>query len=378
MQYDAPMLIEPIRRALYDAGIREMTQIQNETIPVMLEGKEVIAKAPTGTGKTFAFGIPILQTINREEKKTQAVILCPTRELCVQLRDEMRVLAAHLPEIRIAAVYGGQPMRRQIEQLRKHPQIVVATPGRLIDHYRHKNVSFADVTVTVLDEADEMLDMGFFKDVRYLLDQMPKVSKLSMFSATISRPVMDIGWLYQRDPVEITVLPVEENKPKILQYGIEATGTKKIFDLFALIRNIAPEKAIIFCNTKYQTASLTEQLVKRGGFTAKCIHGDMAQPLRNKIMTSYKAGEFALLVVTDVAARGIDVTGVDAVINFDVPQENEYYIHRIGRTGRAKQEGKAYTFFSQNDKAHLLNILHYTKSEFTMVKIDAEGRLVSA
>ena len=378
MQYNAPMLIEPIRRALYDAGIREMTQIQNETIPVMLEGKEVIAKAPTGTGKTFAFGVPILQTINREVNKTQAVILCPTRELCVQLRDEMHVLAAHLPEVRIAAVYGGQPMRRQIEQLQKHPQIVVATPGRLIDHYRHKNVSFANVTVTVLDEADEMLDMGFFKDVRYLLDQMPKTSKLSMFSATISRPVMDIGWLYQRDPVEITVLPVEENKPKILQYGIEATGTKKIFDLFALIRNIAPEKAIIFCNTKYQTASLTEQLVKRGGFTAKCIHGDMAQPLRNKIMASYKAGEFALLVVTDVAARGIDVTGVDAVINFDVPQENEYYIHRIGRTGRAKQEGKAYTFFSQNDKAHLLNILHYTKSELTMMKIDAEGRLVPA
>ena len=303
--------------------------------------------------------------------------MCPTRELCTQLRDEMRALAQMIPEIRVAAVYGGQPIRKQIEALQKKPQIVVATPGRLIDHYKHRNIRLNNIAVTVLDEADEMLDMGFFKDVRFILDQLPKKNRLSMFSATISRPVMDIGWLYQRDPEELVVEPVEENKPKIAQYGLRATGTQKILDVMQLIRVVAPERAIIFCNTKYQTGSLCDQLVRKG-FSAKCIHGDMAQSLRNKIMNEYKAGAFQLLVVTDVAARGIDVTGVDAVINFDVPQENEYYIHRIGRTGRAKQEGKAYTFFWDNDWLHLDDILRYTKSEMTMLKLTENGELVEA
>jgi len=377
MKFDELDLIEPIRTALTKIGVSEMTEIQEKAIPVLLQKKEVIAKAPTGTGKTYAFGIPIITGIDPEIKAPQALILCPTRELCTQLRDEMRALSQDIPQIRVAAVYGGQPIRRQIEALQKNPQIVVATPGRLIDHYKHHNIRLNRIAVTVLDEADEMLDMGFFKDVRFILDQLPKKNRLSMFSATISRPVMDIGWLYQRDAAELVVEPVKENKPKIVQFGLRATGTQKILDLMQLVRVVKPERAIIFCNTKYQTGSLCDQLVRKG-FSAKCIHGDMAQPLRNKIMNEYKSGGFQLLVVTDVAARGIDVTGVDAVINFDVPQENEYYIHRIGRTGRARQEGKAYTFFWDNDKAHLDQILHYTKSEMRYLKFNENGELTDA
>lgn len=377
MKFDELDLIEPIRTALTKIGVSEMTEIQEKAIPVLLQKKEVIAKAPTGTGKTYAFGIPIITGIDPEIKAPQALILCPTRELCTQLRDEMRALSQDIPQIRVAAVYGGQPIRRQIEALQKNPQIVVATPGRLIDHYKHHNIRLNRIAVTVLDEADEMLDMGFFKDVRFILDQLPKKNRLSMFSATISRPVMDIGWLYQRDAAELVVEPVKENKPKIVQFGLCATGTQKILDLMQLVRVVKPERAIIFCNTKYQTGSLCDQLVRKG-FSAKCIHGDMAQPLRNKIMNEYKSGGFQLLVVTDVAARGIDVTGVDAVINFDVPQENEYYIHRIGRTGRARQEGKAYTFFWDNDKAHLDQILHYTKSEMRYLKFNENGELTDA
>ena len=377
MNFDEIGLIAPIQTALAKIGVSEMTEIQEKAIPVLLQKREVIAKAPTGTGKTYAFGIPIITEIDLNVRAPQALILCPTRELCTQLRDEMRALAQDMPEIRVAAVYGGQPIRRQIDALQKNPQIVVATPGRLIDHWKHHNIRLNRIAVTILDEADEMLDMGFFKDVRFILDQLPPKNRLSMFSATISRPVMDIGWLYQRDPVELVVEPVKENKPKIAQFGLRSTGTQKILDLMQLIRTIKPERAIIFCNTKYQTGSLCDQLVRKG-FSAKCIHGDMAQALRNKIMSEFKAGGFQLLVVTDVAARGIDITGVDAVINFDIPQENEYYIHRIGRTGRAKKEGKAYTFFWDNDKAHLDQILHYTKFEMQYLKFDENGELTDA
>ena len=377
MNFDEIGLIAPIQTALAKIGVSEMTEIQEKAIPVLLQKREVIAKAPTGTGKTYAFGIPIITEIDLNVRAPQALILCPTRELCTQLRDEMRALAQDMPEIRVAAVYGGQPIRRQIDALQKNPQIVVATPGRLIDHWKHHNIRLNRIAVTILDEADEMLDMGFFKDVRFILDQLPPKNRLSMFSATISRPVMDIGWLYQRDPVELVVEPVKENKPKIAQFGLRSTGTQKILDLMQLIRTIKPERAIIFCNTKYQTGSLCDQLVRKG-FSAKCIHGDMAQALRNKIMNEFKAGGFQLLVVTDVAARGIDITGVDAVINFDIPQENEYYIHRIGRTGRAKKEGKAYTFFWDNDKAHLDQILHYTKFEMHYLKFDENGELTDA
>lgn len=377
MKYEDLSVSKEIIQAAHVMGFVDLTEIQEKAIPVLMEGKELIAKAPTGTGKTCAFGIPIIEKIDPELKTPQALVLCPTRELCTQLRDDFRRLAQFKPEIKIVALYGGQPIRKQIDALKTNPQILVATPGRLIDHIKHHAVRVNQVTTAVLDEADEMLDMGFFKDVRWILDQLPKGFKLSMFSATISRPVMDIGWLYQRDPEEIVVEPVEENKPKITQYAINSTGTRKFQDVVRILhaRNFA--KAIIFCNTKYQTQSLCDEL-KELGFSADCIHGDMLQPARNKIMNTFKSGDLHLLVVTDVAARGIDVTGVDAVINYDLPIENEYYVHRIGRTGRAKQAGVAYTFFSERDQKHFEEIIHYTRSEVELVKVAENGDLLPA
>lgn len=375
MKYEELKLSPEILKAVQKMGFSEMTEIQEKAIPILMENREVIAKAPTGTGKTCSFGIPIIESIDLEQNFPQALVLCPTRELCTQLRDDFRKLAQFKPGIKIVALYGGQPIRRQIDALHQNPQILIATPGRLMDHIRHHAVSVRQIRRAVLDEADEMLDMGFFKDVRWILDQLPKEMKLSMFSATISRPVMDIGWLYQRDAEEIIVQPVEDSKPKIDQYAIKSTGTKKIEELVYLIKKLDFHRMIVFCNTKYQTASLCGQLSDRG-LSANCIHGDMMQSQRNKIMSDYKEGKFEVLVVTDVAARGIDVTGVDAVFNFDVPQENEYYLHRIGRTGRAKHSGVAYTFYSDSDRAHLNDIIRHTRSEVQFVKFDDAGELV--
>lgn len=375
MKYQALDLSPEILQAIQKMGFSEMTEIQQKAIPILLEGRELIAKAPTGTGKTCAFGIPLVEGIDPAVKAPQALVLCPTRELCTQLRDNIRALAQFKPDLKVVALYGGQPIQKQLSALRQNPQILIATPGRMIDHIKHRNVSVKQVRRAVLDEADEMLDMGFFKDVRWILDQLPRDFRLSMFSATISREVMDIGWLYQRDAEEIVVQPVEESKPKIDQYAIRSSGTRKINELCALICKKEYHRNMIFCNTKYQTESLCRQMVERG-LSAKCINGDMAQGERNRIMSEYKAGKFENLVVTDVAARGIDVTGVDAVFNFDVPLENEYYLHRIGRTGRAKQTGVAYTFWNDNDRRHFDNIIRYTRSEVQFVRFGEDMELL--
>ncbi len=377
MKYEEFDLSPELLRAVTEMGFSELTEIQAKAIPLMRDGKELLAKAPTGTGKTCAFGIPIVEGIDPEKKGVQALILCPTRELCTQLRDDFRRLCKYRPEIRVVAAYGGQPIAKQVEALKKNPQIVAATPGRLIDHIKHHTIRLNQVRIAILDEADEMLDMGFFKDVRWILEQLPKGFRLSMFSATISRPVMDIGWLYQRDPEEIVVQPVEENKPRITQYAIKSTGTKKIMDLIHILRIGSFCRTIVFCNTKYQTQSLAGQLEARD-FSVRCINGDLIQSARNKIMADFKEGRFRILVVTDVAARGIDVSDVDAVINFDVPLENEYYLHRIGRTGRARKSGVSYTFYSDSDKKHLDDIIHYTRSEVQFVGFNDRGELAPA
>lgn len=376
MNYEDLNLSPEVVRAVREMGFAEMTEIQQKAIPLLLENKELIAKAPTGTGKTCAFGLPLIEAVDEDADYPQALVLCPTRELCTQIRDDLRSFAKHKPKIKVVALYGGQPIPKQLTQLKQGPQILVATPGRLTDHIKHRAVSLKQVTRAVLDEADEMLDMGFYKDVQWLLDQLPKGKfRLSMFSATISRPVMDIGWLYQRDPEEIIVEPVFENKPDIGQYAIKSAGTRKINELCEIIQKLNFHRNMIFCNTKYQTESLCRQMVGRG-LSAKCINGDMLQKERNQIMNEYKDGGFENLVVTDVAARGIDVTGVDAVFNFDVPLENEYYLHRIGRTGRAKQSGVAYTFWSDGDSRHFNDIIRYTRSEVKFLKFDENRELV--
>lgn len=376
MFYSELKLPAEIFRAVEQMGFVEMTEVQEKAIPPMLEGKDIVAKAPTGTGKTCAFGIPLLLALDMESDRVQALILAPTRELARQITDDLRDLSRFLPEIRIACIYGGQPIRKQIAQLKKGPQILVATPGRLLDHVQRRTVRLQDVTRIVLDEADEMLDMGFYKDVIKIMDALKKRKQMGMFSATISRPVMDISWLYQRDPVEITVQPVAESMPKITQYSLATTGQDKLSDVADIVEQNAYERVMIFCNTKYSTAMLSNQLAGVG-LDADCLHGDMSQGERNKVMTRFREGKLRILVSTDVAARGIDVDDVDVVINYDVPASNEYYIHRIGRTGRAKKEGASYILYMPDEDKRLRDMLRLTRNTAISVHFDAERKLIT-
>ena len=374
MQFkDMPGLWPEILQAVERMGFSEMTEVQEKTLPVMLSGRDVIAKAPTGTGKTCAFGIPLVQRIDPARAVPQAVVLAPTRELAQQIAGDLEDLAHFLPEIRVACVYGGADMQKQINRLKKGCQIVVATPGRLMDHMRHKSIDTRAVESVVLDEADEMLNMGFYKDVRRIIDAMHARKSLCMFSATISREVMDIGWLYQRDAEEIFVQPVQASQPRITQYTLCTTGRSKLADLAQIILSGGYKRVMVFCNTKFTTASLTNQLA-RLGFGADCLHGDLSQGERNKIMAAFREGKVAVLVATDVAARGIDVEDVDAVINYEPPTSNEYYTHRIGRTGRAKKEGVSYLLYSADEKRRVDELLRLTRSRAIPVHWDAEHK----
>ena len=351
-----------IIRATQAMGYTEMTEIQQKAIPLMLAGHDMIAKAPTGTGKTVAFGIPILQkAAGFPAGAPKAVLLSPTRELAQQIAQDLTNLAQFLPEIRVVCVYGGAGLEKQQKQLKAGCQIVVATPGRLMDHYRHHALDLSQVTTIVLDEADEMLNMGFYKDVRGIIDLLKSRESLSMFSATISREVLDIGWLYQHNAAEVDVQPVQESSPKIAQYKLLTTGRDKLADLAQIIISKDYKRVMVFCNTKYNTGMLANQLA-RLHFNVDCLHGDLSQAERNRIMQRFKAGEINVLVATDVAARGIDVSDVDAVINYDVPEENEHYTHRIGRTGRAKREGASYLFYTKDEQKRVDTLLRLTRN----------------
>ena len=351
-----------IIRATQAMGYTEMTEIQQKAIPLMLAGHDMIAKAPTGTGKTVAFGIPILQkAAGFPAGAPKAVVLSPTRELAQQIAQDLTDLAQFLPEIRVVCVYGGAGLEKQQKQLKAGCQIVVATPGRLMDHYRHHALDLSQVTTIVLDEADEMLNMGFYKDVRGIIDLLKSRESLSMFSATISREVLDIGWLYQHNAAEVDVQPVQESSPKIAQYKLLTTGRDKLADLAQIIISKDYKRVMVFCNTKYNTGMLANQLA-RLHFNVDCLHGDLSQAERNRIMQRFKAGEINVLVATDVAARGIDVSDVDAVINYDVPEENEHYTHRIGRTGRAKREGASYLFYTKDEQKRVDTLLRLTRN----------------
>lgn len=363
---------EAIIKATEELGFTQMTEIQQKAIPVMLAGKDLIAKAPTGTGKTCAFGIPVIEHIDPDLPQIQAIVLAPTRELATQICDDIRNLTRFLPQIKTVVVYGGQSMERQKQQFRKNPQILIATPGRLLDLMQHRALSLQAVSTAVLDEADKMLDMGFYKDVRKILDSLKNLKQMCMFSATISREVMDIGWLYQRDPEEITVLPVQESEPKIDQYSIQCIGREKIEIILRLMKQFEVTRAIVFCNTKYTTGMVAEQLYASGLNTA-CLHGDMRQSERNKIMEEYKSGAIDILVATDVAARGIDVSDIQVVFNYDITPDNDSYLHRIGRTGRAKKEGISFVLHSKDEQKRLDSIIHYTHSNIIPLEMDGWG-----
>ena len=351
-----------IIQATQAMGYTEMTEIQQKAIPLMLAGHDMIAKAPTGTGKTVAFGIPILQkAADFPAGAPKAVVLSPTRELAQQIAQDLTNLAQFLPEIRVVCVYGGAGLEKQQKQLKAGCQFVVATPGRRMYHYRHHALDLSQVTTIVLDEADEMLNMGFYKDVRGIIDLLKSRESLSMFSATISREVLDIGWLYQHNAAEVDVQPVQESSPKIAQYKLLTTGRDKLADLAQIIISKDYKRVMVFCNTKYNTGMLANQLA-RLHFNVDCLHGDLSQAERNRIMQRFKAGEINVLVATDVAARGIDVSDVDAVINYDVPEENEHYTHRIGRTGRAKREGASYLFYTKDEQKRVDTLLRLTRN----------------
>lgn len=361
MLYSELQCSDAIHKAVERMGFAEMTEIQEKTIPVMMAGYDVIAKAPTGTGKTCAFGIPVAEHILPENKYPQAVIMAPTRELAQQIAQELEELTYFMPEVQVACVYGGANMEKQAKRLAEGCQIVVATPGRLMDHYKHHSIDISHVTQIVLDEADEMLNMGFYKDVRHIIEMMKARKSLSMFSATISREVMDIGWLYQHNAAEVSVQPVEDSSPKIAQYKLLTTGRDKLADAAQIIISEGYKRVMIFCNTKYNTGMLANQLA-RLNFNVDCLHGDLSQAERNRIMTRFKAGEISVLVATDVAARGIDVSDVDAVINYDVPEENEHYTHRIGRTGRARKQGASYLFYTRDEQKRVDQLLRLTRN----------------
>ena len=375
VRFDSLGLLPEMTRALEKKNIEWSTPVQAGCIPPMRAWKDVIAKAPTGTGKTFAFGIPIIEHIAPESEEVQAVIMAPTRELAMQITAELRDLAVFMSGIRVVCLYGGAPIGKQIDALKKKPQIVVATPGRLSDHMKRRTVRLDRVQTVVLDEADRMLDMGFIHDVTRILDKIPSRRNLGMFSATISREVMDISWVYQRDPEEITVRADEQNKPDILQYAVTVEQTDKVAAMARIIRQEKLERVMVFCNQKYTTAMLANQMA-RLNFVVDCLHGDLSQAERNKIMGEFKAGNIAVLVATDVAARGIDVSEVDAVFNYDVPDSNEYYTHRIGRTGRAKHTGEAYVLYTKEEHKRVRDMLRYTRNTATPIAFDENRSII--
>ncbi len=367
-----------LMRAIEKKGYVQATPVQSGAIPYFMEWKDVIAKAPTGTGKTFAFGIPMVEHIDPESSAVQALVLAPTRELAIQIQDELRDLCAFKEGVRVVCLYGGQPIEKQITQLKKSPQIVVATPGRLMDHMKRHTVRLDQVQTVVLDEADRMLDMGFVRDVTHILDKMPQRRNLGMFSATISREVMDISWVYQRDPVEITVHADQDNKPDIAQYRLDVDRGEKADTMARLLDMGDYERVIAFCNTKNMTDRLAGLLSMRR-ISCEAIHGDIQQRQREKTLQKFRDGQLRVLVATDVAARGLDIDDVDAVFNYDVPDENEYYIHRIGRTGRAKRHGVAFSLVSTiTEGLRLDDIQKVTGSDIRKVYFNERGDLVAA
>jgi len=365
-----------VLQAIRKMGITEMTAVQQKTLPLMMEGRDVIAIAPTGTGKTLAFGIPMLEYVNLKDRRVQELVLAPTRELSLQIAAELRTLAQFIEGLRITVLYGGQPIVKQISELRRNPQIVIATPGRLLDHMNRGNIRLDSVHTMVLDEADEMLDMGFVKDVTRIIEATPPQRQLVLYSATTNQEVLTIAWKFQQDPVEVVVPATKENRPQITQYVIETTRENKYEHLLYLLDSDVYQRVMVFINTKDMTQRLTKRL-QDAGYPAECLHGDMRQSARNQVMQGYRKGKFQILLATDVAARGIDVDDVEAVINYDLPNENEYYLHRIGRTGRAKKHGVAFTLLTYSESVRLDAILKYIEANPVPLKFNELGILVT-
>ncbi len=362
VKFDELQLDERILRAVTDMGFEEMSPIQAQAIPVQMEGRDVIGQAQTGTGKTAAFGIPLLQKIDRDSKKLQAIALCPTRELAIQVAEEIRRLAKYMHGIKVLPIYGGQDIVRQIRGLKDGVQIIIGTPGRVMDHMRRKTIRCDHVHTVILDEADEMLNMGFLEDMETILGQLPEDRQTVMFSATMPMAIQEIARKFQKSPVNVKVVKKELTVPKVTQYYYEVKPKTKVEVMCRLLDMYAPKLSVAFCNTKKQVDELVQELQGRGYF-AEGLHGDLKQEQRDRVMNSFRNGTTEILVATDVAARGIDVDDVGAVFNYDIPQDDEYYVHRIGRTGRAGKEGIAFSFVVGKEVYKLRDIQRYCKTK---------------
>jgi ATP-dependent RNA helicase DeaD len=362
MTFEEMCLDTRIMRAIAEMGFEQPSPIQAQSIPIAVEGKDMIGQARTGTGKTASFGIPMLQRINPKDKNLQAIVLCPTRELAIQSANEIRKLAKFLHGIKVLPIYGGQEISKQIRSLKGGVQIVIGTPGRVMDHLRRHTLKPQTVDIVVLDEADEMLNMGFREDIETILGQLPEERQTMLFSATMPKPILEIAKRYLHEPEIVKVIQKELTVPKIEQYYYEVNPRKKNDVLSRLLDMYDPSLSLVFCNTKRKVDELVADLKGRGYF-AEGLHGDMKQSQRDRVMNGFRNGRTDILVATDVAARGIDVDDVEAVFNYDVPQDDEYYVHRIGRTGRAGREGRAFTLVVGKEIYKLKDIQRYCKTK---------------
>lgn len=368
VRFEEMGLSEEIQKAVRYMGFEEASPIQAKAIPAMISGIDLIGQAQTGTGKTAAFGIPILEKVDPKLKKLQAIVLCPTRELAIQVADEIRNLSRYMHGIKVLPIYGGQDIVKQIRSLKSGTQIVIGTPGRVMDHMRRKTMKLDFVHTVVLDEADEMLNMGFREDIEFVLSGVPEERQTVLFSATMPKPIMEITKKFQNNAKVIKVTKKELTVPNIEQYYYDVKPKKKEEVLSRLLDIYSPRLSVVFCNTKKQVDLLVNALLGRGYFAAG-LHGDMKQEQRDRVMQGFRTDKTEILVATDVAARGIDVDEVEAVFNYDLPQDDEYYVHRIGRTGRAGREGRAFSFVSGKEVYKLKEIQRYCKTKIYAQKV---------
>ena len=377
VRFDELQLDERIVRAVTDMGFEAASPIQAQAIPVQLEGLDIIGQAQTGTGKTAAFGIPLLQKIDPKNKKPQAIILCPTRELAIQVSEEIRRLAKYMHGVKVLPIYGGQDMSRQIRSLKGGVQIIIGTPGRVMDHMRRRTIKLDLVNMVVLDEADEMLNMGFREDMELILGQIPGEHQTALFSATMPKPILEITDRFQKDAKIVKVAAKELTIPLVSQKFYRVKNQDKDAACVRLLEYYQPKLTLIFCNTKKKVDELAD-LLKQQGFQAEGLHGDLSQAQRDVAMNRFRNGGASILIATDVAARGIDVDDVEAVINYDIPQDIEYYVHRIGRTGRAGRKGRSFTFANSREIGKIREIERVCHTTITEKKLPGAAKVLKA
>lgn len=375
LRYEDSGINPKILRAVSEMGYTQMTPIQEQAIPQLMEGKDVIGQAQTGTGKTAAFGIPMLQMVDPASRELQGMILCPTRELAIQAAEELHKFSKYMHGIRVVPIYGGQDISRQIKALKGGVQIIVGTPGRVMDHMRRHTIRLDSLKMVVLDEADEMLNMGFREDMEAILGEIPGEHQTALFSATMPQAILDITYKYQKDAVVVRITKQELTIPLVKQYYYVVKNIYKEEAISRLIDTYNLKRSIVFCNTKKMVDELAEHLKDRG-YQAEGLHGDMTQKQRDFVMNRFKNGSLQVLIATDVAARGIDVDDLEAVFNYDVPQDTEYYVHRIGRTGRAGREGLAFTFAYGRDLYRIREIERVCKTKMTEQKLPKSAQVM--